>query len=773
MTHKFLKKHIFRLCTAFICIAALGFDLPNAASAPDNKSDISINFDKNTVCDSGAPFEFTVNITNKGTDDKKSDLKITVQTEYGYVAESQTVPCDVAGGCSLLKKIQLKKLTLGKYKVICSYEGTEAAEQLYCIGGAYTNPDWGICSHYMNDKTQYTSLDMSMASKAGFSWIRDDFSWSDVEVEKGKFEIKQETLDKIDEASANGNKILAILHYSPREWYKQSYNKDGTLSKYNYIAEYASFCRFMAGALKGKVTHFEICNEPNNIIKVYSANGKEDVSKKGAVYIPLLKAAYTAVKLGNPDATVLGVSQTGAIVSSGSPNTEFTKQVFDGGGDEFMDALSIHTYPSITGKAVDEIALTYDALIDEIQKAMGSTQKPIWITETGYSSTIFEKYEITEEQQGAYMTRIYTLSEANGVAEKVFFYDLKNDFPDGNRNFNQAQFGILRHFGSRPKPAFYMLNTVIKLTEGLSYNGKAVTSGADNNYKGLSVYKFGNEKKNVYVVWTNGGAEYNLKIKSAEGKEFNAETENSDAILTLSAKDKDRAAEVYDCSGTRYGNAESVKVGYLPTYVVLRDKQGDEPIPEDKPYCNISAGADSVIRIEGVSEKEKQNIAVYAMREKDCDFLYFNQIKSSENKAFSTSFSLDGLDKNDNCIVYVNTGDTEYKYETNPSRYTVSVYVNGIKAETKELKKLKKGDKIKAQLDIGNGEKLDAGTNFICAVKSLEGRLKMVYSEKGNDLSSIKTEFEATENTEAGSLECFLLDDNLCPRMDKQQFSVK
>ena len=333
MTHKFLKKHIFRLCTALVCIAALGFDLPNAASAPDNKIDIGINFDKNTVCDSEAPFEFTVNITNKGIEDKKSDLKITVQTEYGYVAESQTVPCDVARGCSLLKKIQLKKLTLGKYKVICNYEGAEAEEQLYCIGGAYTNPDWGICSHYMKNKTQYTSSDMSMASKAGFSWIRDDFSWSDFEAEKGKFEIKQEILDKIDEVSANGNKILAILHYNPPEWYTQNYNKDGTLSNYDLITEYASFCRFMAGALKGKVTHFEICNEPNTSIKVYDKNGREEISKKGAVYVPLLKAAYEAVKSENPDATVLGVSQASAVASSGSPNTEFTKQVFaDGGG---------------------------------------------------------------------------------------------------------------------------------------------------------------------------------------------------------------------------------------------------------------------------------------------------------------------------------------------------------------------------------------------------------------------------------------------------------
>ena len=978
MANKFLKKRVFRLCTVFalICAIVSSQALTNATALSDDIS-ININFDKNAICDSNAPFEFTVNITNKGDTDKEGDLKITVQTEYGHIAESQTVPFNVAVGCSLLKKIQLKKLTLGKYRVTCNYAGTETAEQLYCIGNTYTNPDWGICSHYMNDQTQYTSSDMTMASKAGFSWIRDDFSWSDIEIEKGEFEIKPEILDKIDEITANGNKILAILHYSPPKWYKQNHNKDGTLSKYDLISEYASFCEFMARALKGKVAHFEICNEPNNMIKVYGANGNEDISKKGAVYIQLLKAAYAAVKSGNPDAAVLGVSQAGAVVSTGLSNTEFTRQVFNGGGGEYMDALSIHTYPSITGKAVDEISHTYDALIDEIQKAMGSTQKPIWITETGYSSTIFDKYEITEEQQGAYMTRIYTLSEANGVAEKVFFYDLKNDFPDMNRRFNQAQFGILRHFGSRPKPAFYMLNTVIKLTEGLSYNGRSVTSGADNNYTGLSVYNFGDEKKNVYVIWTNGGAEYNLKIKSDTGKGFNAAVKSSDAILTLSAEDKDRTAEVYDCNGTRYSDTESVKAGYLPIYVVLSDNRGDEPIPEDKPYCNISLGADSVIRIEGISEKENQNIAVYAMREKDCDFLYFNQIKSSEGdsssllsfgenitekklnnagwttvgydtsqdwklgyalkfvgsknsrisyekvggltadqslsvsadvymtnteqskfmitftdsdnnsvyvvagaksdktgtsdlwtmndtqmsknslqtvgtfgfaselwsdkytvrlkaantidilkgnkvlykdvaitadsnrtfdaskvktvtigaygkliqnvtcirnvdvtketgkdngKAFSTSFN---LEENDNCIVFVNTGDAEYTYETNPGRYRVSVYVNGIKAETRELKRLKKGDKIKAVLESGNGEKLDAGTSFICAIKSPKGKLKTVYSEEVDNLLSVKNEFEVTEDTEMGSLECFLLDDSLCPRMDKQQFSVK
>ncbi len=104
-----------------------------------------------------------------------------------------------------------------------------------------------------------------------------------------------------------------------------------------------------------------------------------------AAYAELLKQIYAAVKKVAPDLPVAGASTSASLGDRPGDveDQDFIAALYQLGADKYMDALSVHIYAATSpvGAAVDALAQIEDVQ-DEYQ-----VDEPIWITETGYTTT--------------------------------------------------------------------------------------------------------------------------------------------------------------------------------------------------------------------------------------------------------------------------------------------------------------------------------------------------------------------------------------------------
>ncbi|WP_043583986.1 GH39 family glycosyl hydrolase [Geminisphaera colitermitum] len=178
---------------------------------------------------------------------------------------------------------------------------------------------------------------------------------------------------------------LVVLGMTP-EWAatepeRGTYRGKGAYSPPKDIADWSEYCRRVAERYKGRVTHYEIWNEPNN-----NSLKPRGFFFHGPVesYFELVRAAYTAVKSVDPAAKILAPSGTGHFFP-------FLERFLELGGGAYCDIISIHTY---TTPFPPEIGYHFNSeksylhrveTVRRIMKRFG-VEKPIWNTEIGYHS---------------------------------------------------------------------------------------------------------------------------------------------------------------------------------------------------------------------------------------------------------------------------------------------------------------------------------------------------------------------------------------------------
>lgn len=199
----------------------------------------------------------------------------------------------------------------------------------------------------------------------------------------------------INGAAARNIKVLGILN-SPPVWA----SVPNTLPLAGMPADNAQFAAFAGAAAaryKGKVTAWEVWNEPNAI--TFWAPGPN-----AAQYTALLKAAYTAIKAADPNAVVVAASVGSTIDWFGltvNP-VKFVEGMYAAGAAGYFDALSFHPYqyttPFSQGGYMYEAPITQANRIYALMVANGDGHKKIWATEYGQPSS-----EVSDANQAAYI----------------------------------------------------------------------------------------------------------------------------------------------------------------------------------------------------------------------------------------------------------------------------------------------------------------------------------------------------------------------------------
>ncbi len=293
----------------------------------------------------------------------------------------------------------------------------------------------GAWSNY-SDQQRTDVADKLAAAHVG--WVRIDIGWSALEEDcRGCF--AQWYVDDVDAAVnaavAKGMKVLAVLWWTPT-W---ANGGAGLAAPPANVADYATAAKWAAQHFAGRVSAWEVWNEPN---ERYFWNGTV------GQYVRLLKAAYPAFKAGDPAAQVV-------LGGTAYNDTTWLQSMYKAGGKRFFDVLATHPYqgqadlppetPDTDGS--DIWLMSHVAAVHSLMARMRDAAKPIWFTEFGWSAHGNTGTEdpwdlgVTPQQQADYLTRAITYIGQNfPYVTNVFWY---NDRDTDEGSPQQDNFGLL------------------------------------------------------------------------------------------------------------------------------------------------------------------------------------------------------------------------------------------------------------------------------------------------------------------------------------------
>jgi hypothetical protein len=319
-------------------------------------------------------------------------------------------------------------------------------------------PDIGVNFHCgwsdYTDEQRAEVLDRLKA--AGAKWVRMDIGWSSLE-ESGPGQLSQWYVDVIDHcvdmARARGLNVLGMLFRTPA-W---ANGGKGVMVPPLDDSDFAWIAHWAAAHFQGRVQAWEIWNEPDPNQASWSWSGTV------AQYVQLLKAAYPAIKSGDPN----------ALVVFGGPSwndTSFISSAYADGAKGSFDVMAVHEYQAIANLAPEQVGdgktwwFTRAGAIHDLMVANGDGDKKIWFTEFGWSShantSSLPNWQlgVTDAQQGDYLVRAIEYATAHyPYVTNMFWYDERNQ---SGTDIQNANFGLLTH-DLAPKPAYYALQAYL------------------------------------------------------------------------------------------------------------------------------------------------------------------------------------------------------------------------------------------------------------------------------------------------------------------------
>jgi hypothetical protein len=309
--------------------------------------------------------------------------------------------------------------------------------------------------------------ELSDIKSIGVSWVRFDLDWSNIGAQ-GPGQYDWSDYDRVVSAiNAHGLHSLAILDFTPG-WAQSSVCSGSKMCEPANASEYGTFAAAAAAhyAPSG-VRDWEIWNEPNN--SAFFQPAADPVA-----YTSLLRAAYTAIKGVEPNATVLTGGLAPADDSGGNMSPpDFVNGMYNAGADGYFDALADHPYTWPYSPAYYLPGNAWDQMITirNIMVAHGDGGKKIWITEygaptggpgatasSGMTTAEGGDDHVTDALQAQMVTDAVHGATSYPWIGGFFWYSYIDQGTDSStvENF----FGLLNPDGSR-KPAYYAFKQAI------------------------------------------------------------------------------------------------------------------------------------------------------------------------------------------------------------------------------------------------------------------------------------------------------------------------
>lgn len=437
----------------------------------------------------GQPVNVTMTLTNPSGAARPFTLAETVQDFTGATTGIMTSTVTLAPGQPQTSSVAVPTHGLGYYQLnvsLTDQSSNATTTSQISIGvmnaqAATLNPasQFGVngtlTQAYGSDEQKMATAAHLIAA-AGIRYDREELNWQVMEQQpgSGQFDFARED-DAVIAAHNAGIKVLGLLAYwgnlpQPDTTTVMSgttpvkvvtgcgkgpacaYTPRGDALYARYAAALVNHYK-PGGTLAQQqgwtdgygITDWEVWNEPNN-----PQFWRHDLKDYAQQFASLYKAASTAIHQGDPSAQVMydeaGTAIDTAIAATGAGH----------------DILAIHTY---TGGLDPDAALASPTLPRGGQgtapaaiSQFVSQGKPVWITETGYTTD----GTVTYRQQADYLVRSFMDFFAQGVS-KEFWFKLREDGP-GTEN----EYGLVYQDFS-PKPAYLAYATMTSRLAGMTF----------------------------------------------------------------------------------------------------------------------------------------------------------------------------------------------------------------------------------------------------------------------------------------------------------------
>jgi hypothetical protein len=267
--------------------------------------------------------------------------------------------------------------------------------------------------------------------------LRIDIGWSASQPDPGTPSMRNTYNRRIDTvltaARQRGMKVLITLHQSP------AWSRPGTGSRVKqYPADPDSirpWATWLGRTFGSRVAAWEVWNEPN--LEEFTAI--ETVAERPRRYVPILQAAATGLRAGDPHATVVfgAPSQT---------DDAFITACYALGAKPYFDVMAVHPYQGdqtkppeaedISGKS----RMTNFPAVIAAMAAHGDGRKPVWWTEFGYS--VHSNTDVSRDDRwlrgvqdpqtsGEYLRRAFELARVRYPQVRVAVVYAAYNQPDG------------------------------------------------------------------------------------------------------------------------------------------------------------------------------------------------------------------------------------------------------------------------------------------------------------------------------------------------------
>jgi cellulase (glycosyl hydrolase family 5) len=268
----------------------------------------------------------------------------------------------------------------------------------------------------------------------------------------------------VDAYTSRGFKVMLVLTTAPDWSHPGSVGQDFPPSDAHFT-DYAEFAGDMAKLFKGRVSAWQIWNEPDE--GQFWKGGPEP-----ARFANLLKAAYPAIKAEDAAATVVG----GGLVAN---NYEFVQKLYDNGAGNSFDAVATHMGTScltkepgyytrdIEGATKGRINRFSFTAYREVHRQMAANgqDKPIflemgWSTADGHKCNVGDTSRpagVTDAQQASFLTQAYQCLATDPFVRAAGWFSLKDPWADYTGY--DSRMGLTT-FGGTPRPSFTAMQAV-------------------------------------------------------------------------------------------------------------------------------------------------------------------------------------------------------------------------------------------------------------------------------------------------------------------------
>ena len=202
-------------------------------------------------------------------------------------------------------------------------------------------------------------------------------------------------------------------------------NPTTTTATAGEISEFTTWLNTMASCYKDDFKYWEIGNEPN--LSAYW-NIDDDVASDQSAYedsvewyYEYLESGYTTIKAIDPGATVIhaGLSQYKSdrwyeVMETINPSS-------------YIDAMAFHPYSDL---GPDGNINYINRLYTKMQTIFGMENKPIWITEIGYTADVDQYPGNTsgsETLKASYLSSSYQKMLDWGISTPIFWFNFSQD----------------------------------------------------------------------------------------------------------------------------------------------------------------------------------------------------------------------------------------------------------------------------------------------------------------------------------------------------------